>query len=176
MMSSNDTGSINNTTQESISNNDKINQEDLEILFMKNYNEDQIEKRLLFLEQLQKKIEKETKELQFKSKLLRANSRFEKENDNDIEIEDTEASSDQIEILNPEDNRPIEFSLVTSDSIAEPNNDNMLLSSEADFNMDIKNEGIVSFIYFILFFFFFFLQLIKQFLKYYNMVHVHFNI
>jgi len=156
MMSSNDTGSINNTTQESISNNDKINQEDLEILFMKNYNEDQIEKRLLFLEQLQKKIEKETKELQFKSKLLRANSRFEKENDNDIEIEDTEASSDQIEILNPEDNRPIEFSLVTSDSIAEPNNDNMLLSSEADFNMDIKNEGIVSFIYFILFFFFFF--------------------
>jgi len=176
MMSSNDTGSINNTTQESISNNDKINQEDLEILFMKNYNEDQIEKRLLFLEQLQKKIEKETKELQFKSKLLRANSRFEKENDNDIEIEDTEASSDQIEILNPEDNRPIEFSLVTSDSIAEPNNDNMLLSSEADFNMDIKNEGIVSFIYFILFFFFFFLQLIKQFLKYYNMFHVHFNI
>jgi len=175
-MSSNDTGSINNTTQESISNNDKINQEDLEILFMKNYNEDQIEKRLLFLEQLQKKIEKETKELQFKSKLLRANSRFEKENDNDIEIEDTEASSDQIEILNPEDNRPIEFSLVTSDSIAEPNNDNMLLSSEADFNMDIKNEGIVSFIYFILFFFFFFLQLIKQFLKYYNMFHVHFNI
>jgi len=159
-MSSNDTGSINNTTQESISNNDKINQEDLEILFMKNYNEDQIEKRLLFLEQLQKKIEKETKELQFKSKLLRANSRFEKENDNDIEIEDTEASSDQIEILNPEDNRPIEFSLVTSDSIAEPNNDNMLLSSEADFNMDIKNEGIVSFIYFILFFFFFFLLLI----------------
>lgn len=143
-MSSNDTGSINNTTQESISNNDKINQEDLEILFMKNYNEDQIEKRLLFLEQLQKKIEKETKELQFKSKLLRANSRFEKENDNDIEIEDTEASSDQIEILNPEDNRPIEFSLVTSDSIAEPNNDNMLLSSEADFNMDIKNEESIS--------------------------------
>jgi len=175
-MSSNDTGSINNTTQESISNNDKINQEDLEILFMKNYNEDQIEKRLLFLEQLQKKIEKETKELQFKSKLLRANSRFEKENDNDIEIEDTEASSDQIEILNPEDNRPIEFSLVTSDSIAEPNNDNMLLISEADFNLDIKNEGFLFFIFFFFFFFFFFLQLIKQFLKYYNMFHVHFNI
>jgi len=119
-------------------NEDKINPEDLEILFLKNYNEDDIDKRLYFLEQLQKKIIKETKELQTKkTKLLKQNN----ENyPNDI---DNGSSSDQLEVLNPEDNRPIEFSLVTSDSIAEQNNDNMLLSSEGDFNMDTKNEDLI---------------------------------
>jgi len=115
---------------------EKVNKEDLEIFFLKNYNEDQIEKRLLFLEQLQKKIEKETQELQRRSKLLQAN------NNNDSESND----SDQIEILNPSedtDNRPIEFSLVTSDSVADPNNDSILLSSDADY-MDAKQEDISS--------------------------------
>lgn len=114
---------------------DKVNKEDLEVFFLKNYNEDQIEKRLLFLEQLQKKIEKETQELQRRSKLLQTNN-------NDTES----VNSEQLEVLNPSednDNRPIEFSLVTSDSIAEPTNDNLLLSSEADY-MDSKQEDITT--------------------------------
>jgi len=123
--------------------------EDLNTFLVKNYNQDEIEKRLRFLEQLQKKIVQEAADLQLRSRLLKEQAAAAAENSEGVNNDDNKNSNDndgssEIEILNPEDNKPIEFSLVTSDSIAEPTNDNILLDSDADYNMDTKNnEGII---------------------------------
>jgi len=63
----------------------------------------------------------------------------------DDDGQEKENNSEQVEVFNPvsDDNKPIEYSLVSSDSINEPTNDNMLLSSEGDFNIENNNENII---------------------------------
>lgn len=137
----------NTENTESIDNDNRVSSEDLNTFLVKNYNQDEIEKRLRFLEQLQKKIVQEAADLQLRSRLLKEQAAAAAENSEGVNNDDNKNSNDndgssEIEILNPEDNKPIEFSLVTSDSIAEPTNDNILLDSDADYNMDTKNNEV----------------------------------
>jgi len=146
---------------EAFTKEDRINFQELKHLFIRNYNSDKIEIRLKFLENLQKRISIEAAILKRHCRLA-AEEAANAENNNEnnantstenpnvtevIEVDGEETNTEQVEILNPvsegDDNRPIEFSLVSSDSINEPANDNILLSSDGDFNMDVNNTQII---------------------------------
>jgi WD40 repeat protein len=139
---------------------DRLKLKEVQMLYIRDYNSDKIEIRLNFLKNLQKRISIEAAILKRHYRLA---SESVSNNDNKDNTEDTEKSkvtevievsdddeepennSEPLEVLNPgsEDNKPIEYSLVSSDSINEPTNDAVLLSSEGDINMESNSTKII---------------------------------
>jgi len=142
---------------EAFTKEDRLNFNELKHLFNRDYNSDKVETRLKFLENLQKRISIEAAILKRHCRLAKEEDGSENNSENNaaesskytevIDLDDDdedEGNKEQVEVLNPaseaDDNKPIEFSLVSSD---EPTNDNILLSSDADYNMEGNNADII---------------------------------
>jgi len=130
-----------NPSEANSDNENGVTKQDIENYFLNNCNKNNITERLNFLYGLQTKINEQAKKLEHIVEDAEKNSQ---EKDSKYGYSEDEEGGD-IELFNPpsedNDNNPIEYSLISENEIGEEqNNDNLLLSSEADTHIEEKDN------------------------------------